>query len=64
MANHAKGCEFQKYHRILTSIDPNGPDEQIKITDDGIEFHGNLHASHPNDEVIYFNFCPMCGTKY
>jgi hypothetical protein len=60
---HKPNCQWENYWRSLTFLDPNGPDVNLTITENGLEYDGNIHGFNPadKDETIIFNFCPLCG---
>lgn len=58
---HKPNCEWENYYNSLTYFNPVGRDEKLTIMESGIEYEGNIHASHPDDKTIVFNFCPLCG---
>ncbi len=63
--NHKEGCEFEKLGSAhLMARDPNGPDSQLSIDENGIEFDYNeCTTDEKKDWFITFNFCPCCGVK-
>ena len=64
MAKHTDNCTFKGFHKDITAFDPNGPDSQLIITEEGIEYQENIYTSNKKDYSISFNFCPICGVAY
>jgi hypothetical protein len=63
---HKDGCPMIGFEKTVIFRNPNGPDEQLIINENCIEYVANWWNSFkdPNDVTIQFNFCPCCGIKY
>jgi hypothetical protein len=59
--NHKEGCEWKDVYFSVYKESDYGPDMQLTVTEDSIQYDTDVNRSTEDYIYIGFKFCPLCG---
>lgn len=60
---HDDNCKWEEVYFSLYSQNDNSDDEQLTISNTGVEMNHTVYSGKEPVEYINFKFCPLCGCE-